>query len=190
MAAKPNAAHGSAPATSANGAHGVAPDVPEAAASERGIQPHVGRRGSAVKVKPESTVLKLADVTVTAISSSDAGNQWLVAIHERFGDDALADRARRLRRDRRRRRQRQRLLAQDVFAGIERAERPLDVQRVRQRDVDRIDTAIAQQRVVAAVSDRDIPVACVVSRPGGVAAGDGRQHPSGAPRAWPESGAG
>jgi hypothetical protein len=42
----------------------------------------------------------------------------------------------------------ERLLAQHVLAGLERAERPLHVQRVGQRVVDRVDVGIGQQRLV------------------------------------------
>ena len=46
---------------------------------------------------------------------------------------------------------RQRLLAQHVLAGLQRADRPRHVQRVRQRDVDRVDLRVGEQRLVAAV---------------------------------------
>ncbi len=42
-----------------------------------------------------------------------------------------------------------RLLAEDVLSGFERADRPLDVQRVRQRDVDRVDVRVGEELVVA-----------------------------------------
>ena len=50
---------------------------------------------------------------------------------------------------------RQRLLAEHVLAGLERADRPLDVQRVGQRDVDRVDLGVGEQRLVGAVRARD-----------------------------------
>ena len=40
---------------------------------------------------------------------------------------------------------RERLLAEHVLAGLERFDRPLGVQRVRQRDVDRLDLGIGEQ---------------------------------------------
>ena len=46
---------------------------------------------------------------------------------------------------------RQRLLAQHVLARLERLDRPRHVHRVRQRDVDRVDVGVGQQRLVGAV---------------------------------------
>jgi len=42
-------------------------------------------------------------------------------------------------------------LAEDVLARLERAQRPLDVQRIRQRDVDALDGPILEQGLVACV---------------------------------------
>src|SRR5262249_5226584 len=49
-----------------------------------------------------------------------------------------------------------RLLAQHVLTGGDRGERPLRVQRVRQRDVDRVDLRILDDLGVRAVYDRDV----------------------------------
>ena len=49
----------------------------------------------------------------------------------------------------------ERLLAQHVLAGLERADRPLDVQPVGQRDVDGVDVGVGEQRLVGAVRARD-----------------------------------
>ena len=51
------------------------------------------------------------------------------------------------------------LLAQDVLSGLQGAKRPLAVQGVRQRVVDRVDLAIVEQLVVAAVHPRDAVLA-------------------------------
>jgi hypothetical protein len=48
-----------------------------------------------------------------------------------------------------------RLLADHVLAGGQRAHRPLVVERVRERDVDRVDAAVAEQRVVRRVRGCD-----------------------------------
>jgi hypothetical protein len=101
-----------------------------------------------------------------------------VAIHERFGDHASPGA-----RDCRDaidvlRRERQRLFAQDVLARIERAQRPLDVQRIRQRDVNRVDGRIADQGVVAGVCDRDLPLGGIRLSAPAIAAGDGSDRRS------------
>jgi hypothetical protein len=49
----------------------------------------------------------------------------------------------------------ERLLAEDVLAGLERPDRPLDVQRVRQRDVDGLDVVVGEERLVAPVCALD-----------------------------------
>ena len=124
---------------------------------------------------------------VLARSSSTRAGQRLVPIHERFGDDALActgdgrDTVDVLRR------QRERLLAQHVFPGVERAQRPLDVQRVGKRNVDGVDARIAQQIFVAAVRLRDLPFP---ARTSGRAPSCGWPRPrptTAAPPAWPEA---
>jgi len=57
--------------------------------------------------------------------------------------------------------QRQRLLAQDVLAGPGRRDRPLGVEVVRQRDVDRVDLVVGQQVLVRAMRLRDPePIGC------------------------------
>jgi hypothetical protein len=48
-----------------------------------------------------------------------------------------------------------------VLAGAQRADRPLDVHGVRQRDVDRLDAVVGEQRVVAAVGALDAVLAGV-----------------------------
>jgi hypothetical protein len=66
-----------------------------------------------------------------------------------------------------------RLLAEDMFAGLERADRPLDVQRVRQRVVDHLDLVVLEQRLVAAVRARELVLLRVLVGARLVAAGDG-----------------
>ena len=68
---------------------------------------------------------------------------------------------------------RQRLLAEHVLAGLQRPDRPLDVQRVRQRDVDRVDLRVGEQRLVAAVRAREPVLGGVRTGALRVAAGDG-----------------
>ena len=55
----------------------------------------------------------------------------------------------------------ERLLAEHVLARLERADRPLDVERVRQPDVDGLDLRIREQRLVAAVGAVDPALARV-----------------------------
>jgi hypothetical protein len=77
-----------------------------------------------------------------------------------------------------------RLLAEDVLAGLERADRPPDVQRVRQRVVDHLDLVVLEQRLVAAVRTRETVLLRVFVGARLVAAGDGddlrRVRPGGA----------
>ena len=75
----------------------------------------------------------------------------------------------------------QRLLAQDVLAGLGGRDRPLRVEVVGQRDVDRVDLGIGEQRLVGGVGARDAQLGCATLRAGpGVARGDG--HDLAAPR--------
>src|SRR5437588_1335765 len=67
---------------------------------------------------------------------------------------------------------RERLLAQHVLAGLERADRPRHVERVRQRDVDRLDVLILEEPLVAPVRALDPPLARVRVGAGLVAARD------------------
>ena len=70
---------------------------------------------------------------------------------------------------------RERLLAQDVLAGCDRLQRPLGVQPVRQRVVDRIDVRIADDVVVRCVHLRDLVLARELLGAGRVARGN-RHH--------------
>jgi hypothetical protein len=59
-----------------------------------------------------------------------------------------------------------------VLARLERADRPRDVERVRERDVDGLDVSVLEQCVVAPVGALDLPLARVRLRAGGLAARD------------------
>ena len=66
----------------------------------------------------------------------------------------------------------QRLLAEDVFAGLGRLDGPRGVEAVGQRDVDDVDVRVSQHRLVAAERAGDAPFGGVGLRVGQVAAGD------------------
>src|SRR6266571_9300972 len=53
----------------------------------------------------------------------------------------------------------ERLLAEDVLAGLQSPDRPVGVQRVRQRDVDDLDVLVVEQCLVAAVRALDAVLA-------------------------------
>ena len=67
----------------------------------------------------------------------------------------------------------ERLLAQDMLARLDRAHRPLDVHRVRERDVDGLDIGVLEQRLVASVRTLDPVLARVCLCAVAVAAADG-----------------
>jgi hypothetical protein len=67
----------------------------------------------------------------------------------------------------------ERLLAEDVLARLERADRPLDVERVRERDVQGVELGIGEQLVVGAVGPLEAVLARVVLGAPAVAAADG-----------------
>ena len=99
----------------------------------------------------------------------------VVAIHERFAEETTRplsgiEGPRHLVRP-----AVERLLAEDVLSRLERADRPLHVHRVRQRDVDRLDVCVLEQRVVRAVRALDAPLARVRLGTALVAAGNGDQ---------------
>jgi hypothetical protein len=68
---------------------------------------------------------------------------------------------------------RHRLLAQDVLARPEGTNRPFDVERVRERDVDHLESGIGEQLLVRAVRLRDVVVSRVRHGARELAAGDG-----------------
>jgi hypothetical protein len=68
---------------------------------------------------------------------------------------------------------RERLLAQHVLARLEAADRPRDVQRVRQRHVDGVDVVVGEERLVASVRALDAVRARARFGARCVAAGDG-----------------
>ena len=69
----------------------------------------------------------------------------------------------------------ERLLAQDVLAGVGGFAGPFGVQGVGERDVDGVDVSIGEQRLVAAMGDRDVRGFGRGRRLLGRAAGDGNQ---------------
>ena len=76
------------------------------------------------------------------------------------------------------------LLAENVLPGFEREDRPLDVQRVRERDVDGVDVGVGEQPFVASVGALDPVLARVGIGPGLVTTGDRDDvHPVGLARA-------
>src|SRR5581483_5113398 len=95
-----------------------------------------------------------------------------VAVHERFRDEQPGLLGRVEHGLRLLRVGGQRLLAEHVLAGLERPDRPLAVERVRQRDVDRLDVRILEQRLVRAVGALDPPLARECLRPPPLAARD------------------
>ena len=72
--------------------------------------------------------------------------------------------------------ERQRLLAQHVLARGRGLDRPFRVQVIRERDVDRVDLPVVEQRLVRSVGALDPPLARVRRRARPVAARD-RQQP-------------
>ena len=76
------------------------------------------------------------------------------------------------------------LLAENMLPGFEREDRPLDVQRVRERDVDGVDVGVGEQPFVASVGALDPVLARVGIGPGLVTTGDRDDvHPVGLARA-------
>ena len=129
------------------GADAVAADVHQRAALERRLQAHVaGTLEQEGERCPDQA--QLADLLEQL---DEPARLRVVAPHERLGEHEAAalggvERARDVVGV-----TRQRLLAEHVPAGLQRAQRPLDVERVRQRDVDRLDVRIGEQRLVGAV---------------------------------------
>ena len=141
----------------ARSAHAIATDIHQRAAVERGAEAHVG---GVVGDEPE----RRADDPYPAdrLLRDELGQPArlrVVPVHERLHQqpvlalghiegalDLLGATA-------------QRLLAQDVLAGLERADRPVDMHRVRERDVDDLDVGVGEQRVIAAVSPLDAVLA-------------------------------
>ena len=137
------------------GADAVAAEIEERAAAERWHEPHVVLAWQT----PE-------ELGADGLHLSDAGQQLAdqpglirVTPHvrlrqdERRGCSARVPRLVDLRRH-----ARVRLLDEHVLAGVERAQRPLVVQRVRQRDVDGVDLLVGEQRIVRTASARGDPV--------------------------------
>ncbi len=130
----------------------VVPDVVERAAAELGLHPHVLRARDRER-EDRADEPRVADRPVAEPLEDDLPLR-VEAVHECLHPDdaavdAVLDQVGGLRA-----RARGGLLAQDVLAGVGRALRPLGVQVVRQRDVDRIDVGCLDQLVVGARADR------------------------------------
>ena len=134
-------------------AHAVAADVHERAAVERRVQAHVGVAGERER-EARAHEPHVADRSL-AEQLEQARGLRAVAPHERLAEHepgGLGD-VERLRDARRP--AVHRLLAEHVLAGPQRAQRPVDVHAVGQRDVDRLDVGVGEQVLVGAVRARD-----------------------------------
>ena len=133
--------------------HAVAADVHQRAAACRQDVPDVGR---VVVVVGEPALDRLQPADAARRDElADGDPRGMQAIHERLHQQ---DAGRLGGRDHPLgvgRRQGDRLLAQDVLARPDRGERPLQVEVVRQRDVDGVDPGIREQRLVRIVGARD-----------------------------------
>src|SRR5262249_60604394 len=157
-------------------ADAVAADIHQRAAVELRPEPDV----LAVRereAEPRVQRAKLADSTREDELVQGVGLQ-VVAIHERLHEDAVVllgdvecalDVLRVTRHG---------LLAEDVLVRLERADRPFDMHRVRQPDVDRVDVTVPEQLLVASVRAVDVVLLRVCERAHDVAARD-RNGPDG-----------
>ena len=108
--------------------------------------------GSSLKYENQLWTALSRPIRPDATSSHGRHPRRMVAVHERLHEHGR----RRPRRPSTIRsrvggRHGQRLLAQDVLAGPSRGDRPLGVEVVRQRDVDRVDVGVGEERLVRAV---------------------------------------
>ena len=151
----------------------VAADIHQAAALELGAQSDVLRVVERkAEAGPDDT--HVSDRALVHELPKSLG-LWVVAIHERLHQDPLRllcrvecgfdvpDVPA------------QRLLAEHVLSRLDSADRPLAVQRVRQRDVHGLDVVVLEQRLVGAVRAVDLPLARVFLGPAQVAARHGYQ---------------
>ena len=155
-------------------AHRVAAHVPQAAAAPLGHQPHVvgtreqEREGPAHRAQAPDAALATMSATCSVSGwwrYMNASATTTPAQRGRVGHPVDV-----------RGHQRHRLLAQHVFAGGNRAERPLHVQVIGQRDVDGVDRRVRQHRVVAAVGGPDLPLGGVAGGALGRTAGHAHQR--------------
>jgi hypothetical protein len=129
--------------------HAVAADVHDRAAVERRIEPDVAA-GHEREAEDGAHRLQAADRAVPDERAQPVRLR-VVAVHERLRQHApcplrRVEGALGVRRPRR-----ERLLAEHVLPRLERPHRPLDVERVRERDVDRVHLVVGQERLVAPV---------------------------------------
>ncbi len=126
---------------------GVAADVPQRAAAERGIRAGCCASVSSANVKPD-TIARTAPMAPSFSSDIDPGRQRLMAIHEALFHDHAGRRGGGGNAIDVMRIERERLLAQHVLAGGDRGQRPRHVLGVGQRNVDGVDRGIVEQRLV------------------------------------------
>ncbi len=151
----------------ARGADAVAPDVHERPAVERGLPARVARLAE-VERERRAHEAHLPDLGQQV---DERAHLRVVAPHEPLGEDEplpLGDVERVLDL---RGAARERLLDEHVLARLERAHRPLGVQRVGERDVHRVDVGVGEQRLVRAVRRPDLAGARVRPRALVLAAG-------------------
>ena len=153
----------------AGGQDRVAADVVERAAARRlvadvvGVEQAIGEEGLDRARFPDRA---------RARDLARAPPLRMVAHHERLGDELAGPRARGDQRLRLVGVKRDRLLAQHVLAGLQRADRPGDVQLVGQRIVDRLDRRIGEQLLIGAVGAGDAERGGRRPRLGEIARGD------------------
>ena len=158
----------------ANGVHAVGPDVHQRATVELGAKASVvgAVHGGELKAEGGADEPQASDRAFGDEFAQLAG-LWMVTPHEAFGEDE----ARRLGAVERLLHlfgpTRERLLAEHVLPRLEGPQRPLHVQRVRKRDVDRIHVRVSEQRVIAPVRALDAMLAGIRLRTRGVTTGHG-----------------
>ena len=146
-------------------AHRIAADVPDRAAADRGSA--AGRRHGRGRTRTSrGPAAARRGPPPCASSSARRICGWCRYMNASTAIRSVSarDRARSRRRPRP---ERQRLLAQDVLARLERADRPRHVQVIRQRDVDDVDIRIRHERVVRVIDPfRAVVVANACARAG------------------------
>ncbi len=150
-------------------AHRVAAQIHQAAAIVLREHPRIRRVAIEAEHPPDQP--QRADRTVSDQLLEPLGLR-VVAVHERFAE-VQASRTRKLKQllDLSGRTA-ERLLAEDVLAGLQRAARPLHVHAVWQRDVDDLHVLICQQLVVAAICALNVLRSRILGGPARVATRD------------------
>ena len=153
------------------GGDGVAADVHQAAAADVGLVAHVAGIGEEIGEERLDRT-HLADPPTPRQLPRPLPLR-MVAHHKRLGNQLAAALTRSHELPALLGVQRHRLLAQHVLAGFERAHAPGNMQVVGQRDVDRLDVRVGQQRLVATVGLGNAQLAGDTPRPCQIARGDG-----------------